>query len=126
MTKRRFGNILLAFLAFGAVLLVMYGSSFLISAVSAVAGALLLGPDRADMIYNFMMDNMNLYSFLVYAVAFAMVMLWYYFAVVAPIGTKVYTEESTKRITPVCFGWMCELFANETLQKWKQVSGARK
>lgn len=109
MTKRRFGNILLAFLAFGAVLLVMYGSSFLISAVSAVAGALLLGPDRADMIYNFMMDNMNLYSFLVYAVAFAMVMLWYYFAVVAPIGTKVYTEESTKRITPVCFGWIALL-----------------
>lgn len=109
MTKRRIGNILLALLAFGAVLLVMYGSSFLISAASAAGGAILLGPDGTDMIYNLLMENLNLYSFLVYMVALAMALLWYYFAFVAPVGTKVYTEESTKRITPVCFGWIALL-----------------
>lgn len=109
MTKRRIGNILLALLAFGAVLLVMYGSSFLISAASAVGGAFLLGPDGTDMIYNLLMDNLNLYSFLVYMVALVMALLWYYFAFVAPVGIKVYTEERTKRITPVCFGWIALL-----------------
>ena len=51
----------MAFLVFVVTIMLLYGGSFILAVGAAVGGAVMGGDAGIDMIYEFMMDNTNLF-----------------------------------------------------------------
>ncbi|HIZ81892.1 MAG TPA: CPBP family intramembrane metalloprotease [Candidatus Mediterraneibacter pullistercoris] len=102
-------NYVLAALVFIITMLLISGSGFLLSFGAALFGVMAGGPDGPDMVYEYLMDNMNLYSCLIYMIPGIVFLLWYYFAFVEPVGTGRFAAAQTKRLTPSCFLWLVPL-----------------
>lgn len=96
----------MAFLVFGLTLALIYGGSVILALGAAIGGALLGGEAGVNIIYNFMLNNLNLYSCLTYLIPGAVFLLWYYFAFVEKRGIKQTVFSHTRRLTPACFGWV--------------------
>lgn len=96
----------MAFLVFGLTLALIYGGSFILALGAGIGGALLGGEAGINMIYNFVLNNSNLYSCLIYLIPGAVFLLWYYFAFVEKRGIKQTISSHTRRLTPACFGWV--------------------
>ena len=96
----------MAFLVFGLTLALIYGGSVILALGAAIGGALLGGEAGVNIIYNFMLNNLNLYSCLIYLIPGAVFLLWYYFAFVEKRGIKQTVSSHTRRLTPACFGWV--------------------
>ena len=96
----------MAFLVFGLTLALIYGGSVILALGAAIGGALLGGEAGVNIIYNFMLNNLNLYSCLTYLIPGAVFLLWYYFAFVEKRGIKQTVSSHTRRLTPACFGWV--------------------
>ena len=85
MTKKYYG---IALLAFVALMALMYGGSVIISFEVAMGGLLIAGERGIDMGYNFLMDNPNFFSILIYLIPTAVMLPWYYFAFVEKRGVR--------------------------------------
>lgn len=96
----------MAFLVFVLTLALIYGGSFVLGLGAAIGGALLGGDAGIEMLYEFMMNNSNLFSCLIYLVPGTVFVLWYYFAFIEKRGIKATIASHTRRITPACFGWL--------------------
>ena len=103
---KKSGYYVMAFLVFGLTLALIYGGSVILALGAAIGGALLGGEAGVNIIYNFMLNNLNLYSCLTYLIPGAVFLLWYYFAFVEKRGIKQTVSSHTRRLTPACFGWV--------------------
>ena len=103
---KRTGYYGMAFLVFVVTIMLLYGGPFILAVGAAVGGAVMGGDAGIDMIYEFMMDNTNLFSCLIYFIPGTVFLLWYYFAFVEKRGVKQTFYFHTRRLSPVCFGWL--------------------
>ena len=103
---RNYSNYAMALLVFAAVMVMMNGSSILITVATAAAGAVLDGYSGRGRAYYFLFENINLYTALVYMITTVPLLLWYYFAFVEKRGGKAFWKSQTKQLTPVSFLWM--------------------
>ena len=103
MKKKYYG---IAFLAFIALLVLMYGGSLLVSLGAFIGGVILAGERGMELIYNLLIDNPNFFSILVYAIPMALILPWYYLAFVEKRGVAQTLRAHTRRLTPVCFLWV--------------------
>ncbi len=106
MTKKYYG---IALLAFVALMALMYGGSVIISFEVAMGGLLIAGERGIDMGYNFLMDNPNFFSILIYLIPTAVMLPWYYFAFVEKRGVRQAFYAHTRRLSPICFVWVAVL-----------------
>lgn len=103
---KKAGNYGLAFLVFMLTMALLYGGSIILAVGAGIGGVLLGGEAGINMIYEFMMNNSNLFSCLIYLMPGAVFLLWYYFAFVEKRGIKQTFYSHTRRLTPACFGWL--------------------
>ena len=108
MTRKSTGkfNYLLALLVFGLTMLLMYLAAGVLTFGISLAAVLLQGMNGAGRVYSYLMDNMNLYSVLVYLIVLSVFGLWYYFAFVQKTGMKSYARGSVAQFSPLSFVWM--------------------
>lgn len=106
MKKRYYGIALLVFLVLMAL---MYGGSILISFGVVIGGILFAGERGIDMGYNFLMDNPNFFSILIYLICTAIMLPWYYFAFIEKRGVRQTLHAHTRRLSPICFVWVAVL-----------------
>lgn len=102
---RKYGNYAIALLVFAVLMAVMNGSAMLLTLMASVAGTVIDGDNGAVRTYRFLLDNLNLYSMLVYLIAAVPVILWYYFAFVEKQGMKTFWSDQTARIRPISILW---------------------
>lgn len=102
-------NYVLAALVFIFTMALMNGSAFLISAGAAFGGVMVAGIDGGNVAYTYLMDNLNLYSVLIYVITGSVFLLWYYFAFIEPMGVAKFARANTRKLTPVCFIWLVPL-----------------
>lgn len=103
---KRTGYYGMAFLVFVITIVLLYGGSLILAVGAGVGGALLGGDAGLNMIYEFMMNNLNLFSCLIYLITGTVFLLWYYFAFIEKRGIKQTVYFHTRRLTPACFGWL--------------------
>ena len=96
----------MAVLVFALTMVLMNGSGILLSAGSALFGMMIGGVNGVYSLYEFLMNNLNLYSCLIYMISGTVFLLWYYFAVVEPAGVNTFVNVQTKRLSPYCFVWL--------------------
>lgn len=106
MRKRYYG---IALLVFVVVMALMYGGSVLVSFEVVLGGVLVAGERGIDMGYNFLMDNPNFFSILIYLIPVAIMLPWYYFAFIEKRGIGQTLQAHTRRLSPICFVWVAVL-----------------
>ena len=102
-------NYVLAVLVFVFTMILINGSGLLLSVGSALFGAVIGGAGGIDMVYEYLLDNLNLYSCLIYVITGSVFLLWYYFAFIAPVGADRFLTAQTKKLSPSCFIWLVPL-----------------
>lgn len=103
---KKAGNYGLAFLVFVLTMALLYGGSIILAVGAGVGGVVLGGEAGINMVYEFMMNNSNLFSCLIYLMPGVVFLLWYYFAFVEKRGIKQTFYSHARRLTPACFGWL--------------------
>lgn len=99
----------LALLVFVLTMLLMNGAGLLLSLGMSVVGALSGGTAGVEIVYEYLMDNLNLYSCLIYMVVGTVFLLWYYFAFIEPEGVNRFVNAQTRKLSPACFLWLIPL-----------------
>lgn len=100
------GNYLIALIVFALTMLLINGSGILIAMMAAAGGMMLRGVDGLTDAYNYLMDNLNLFSALTYLPLFVLFGLWYYFAVTEKEGIGRSAERVKKNIYPASILWI--------------------
>ncbi|WP_072525788.1 CPBP family intramembrane glutamic endopeptidase [Clostridium sp. Marseille-P3244] len=103
MKKAR--NYGIAAVVFILMIVLLNGSAVVLSAGIGIVGAVLGGYEGINLVYDFMMNNMNLLTGLAYIIPGTVFFLWYYFAFVEKQGISVFLRSHTRRLTPASFGW---------------------
>ena len=103
---KKTNNYWMAVLVFVATMALLYGGAIILSLGAAVGGAVIGGGRAIELIDRFMTENMNLFSCLIYVVPGAVFITWYYFAFVEKRGIRETLYSHTRRLCPVCFGWI--------------------
>lgn len=103
---KRHVNYVLAGLVFVVTMVLLYGSSVLLSSAAAVIGFFLQGGMLNEGIYHYLLNNQNLFSCMIYLVLAVVFCMWFYFAFVEKQGTASFAAEQTKRLSPAAFGWL--------------------
>lgn len=103
MKKAR--NYGIAAVVFILMIVLLNGSAVILSAGVGIVGAVLGGYEGINLVYDFMMNNMNLLTGLAYIIPGTVFFLWYYFAFVEKQGISVFLRSHTRRLTPASFGW---------------------
>ena len=98
-------NYLIALIIFALTMLLINGSGILISMMAAIGGLMFRGPNGLTDAYNYLMDNLNLYSALTYIPLFVLFGLWYYFAVTEKEGIKQSAARIRQNISPASILW---------------------
>ena len=96
----------MAFLVFVTTMALLYGGTVALTLVMMTGGVLIRGEAGVDRIYEYLMQNANLFSCLVYLMLAVVFLLWYYFAFVEKRGIKQSVYLHTRKLSPVCFGWI--------------------
>ena len=99
----------MAVLVFAITMVLMNGSAILLSLGTSIFGMFIGGYNGADMTYNFLMDNLNLYSCMIYVITGTVYLLWYYFVFIEPAGLNKFVNAQTGKLSPVCFIWLVPL-----------------
>lgn len=99
----------MAVLVFAITMVLMNGSAILLSLGTSIFGMFIGGYNGADMTYNFLMDNLNLYSCMIYVITGTVFLLWYYFVFIEPAGLNKFVNAQTGKLSPVCFIWLVPL-----------------
>ena len=103
MKKAR--NYGIAAVVFILMIVLLNGSAVVLSAGVGIVGAVLGGYEGINLVYDFMMNNMNLLTGLAYIIPGTVFFLWYYFVFVEKHGISVFLRSHTRRLTPASFGW---------------------
>ncbi len=106
---KKASNYGIAALVFIITMVLINGSSILLAVGASVMGLVMGGNDGVDLVYDFMMNHLNLFSCLVYIIPGTVFLLWYYFAYIEPQGLGRYVEAQTSKLSPVCFIWLVPL-----------------
>lgn len=102
-------NYVLAVLVFLFTMILINGSGIFLSLGTGLLGVVFGGTAGANTVYEFLMDNLNLYSCMIYVITGTVFLLWYYFACIEPVGTKRFADIQTRRLSPACFLWLIPL-----------------
>ena len=103
MKKAR--NYGIAAVVFILMIVLLNGSAVVLSAGVGIVGAVLGGFEGINLVYDFMMDHMNLLTGLAYIIPGTAFLLWYYFAFVEKQGFRAFFRSHTRRLTPASYGW---------------------
>lgn len=106
---KKASNYGIAATVFIITMILINGASILLAIGASVIGIAIGGSAGADLVYDFMMDNLNLYSCLVYMITGTVFLLWYYFAFIEPQGLGRFVDKQTAKLSPVCFIWLVPL-----------------
>ena len=106
---KKAANYGMAVLVFAITMVLMNGSAILLSLGTSIFGMFICGYNGADMTYNFLMDNLNLYSCMIYVITGTVFLLWYYFVFIEPAGLNKFVNAQTGKLSPVCFIWLVPL-----------------
>ena len=106
---KKAANYGMAVLVFAITMVLMNGSAILLSLGTSIFGMFIGGYNGADMTYNFLMDNLNLYSCMIYVITGTVFLLWYYFVFIEPAGLNKFVNAQTGKLSPVCFIWLVPL-----------------
>ncbi len=106
---KKAANYGMAVLVFAITMVLMNGSAILLSLGTSIFGMFIDGYNGADMTYNFLMDNLNLYSCMIYVITGTVFLLWYYFVFIEPAGLNKFVNAQTGKLSPVCFIWLVPL-----------------
>lgn len=96
----------IAALVFVLTMALMNGSGILLSVGTALFGTMIGGVSGINSVYEFLMNNLNLYSCLIYVITGTVFLLWYYFAVIEPRGVNKFVNAQTKKLSPSSFVWL--------------------
>ncbi len=99
----------IAALVFVITMILMNGAAIALVVGTTVIGVFIGGNAGVDIVYDFLMDHLNLYSCLIYVIPGAVFLLWYYFAFIEPVGVSRFTDRQTRKLSPTCFIWMTVL-----------------
>lgn len=99
----------MAALVFVLTMILMNGAGILLSIGAMFIGVMLGGDAGVNLVYNYLMDHLNLYSCLIYVIPGTVFLLWYYFAFIEQQGAGRFVEAQTKKLSPVCFVWLVPL-----------------
>lgn len=99
----------MAALVFVLTMILMNGAGILLSIGAMFIGVMLGGDAGVNLVYNYLMDHLNLYSCLIYVIPGTVFLLWYYFAFIEQKGAGRFLEAQTKKLSPVCFVWLVPL-----------------
>ena len=99
-------NYLIALAVFALTMLLINGSGILISMMAMVGGIMFRGVSGLTDAYNYLMDNLNLFSALTYLPLLILFGLWYYFAVTEKEGIRRSAARIRKNIFPASILWM--------------------
>lgn len=99
----------LALLVFVFTMLLMNGAGLLLSLGMSLFGVLSEGTAGVEIVYEYLMENLNLYSCLIYMIVGTVFLLWYYFAFVEPEGVNRFVNAQTRKLSPACFLWLIPL-----------------
>lgn len=99
----------IAALVFVITMILINGAGIVLAIGMAVIGIIIGGSAGVDIVYDFLMDHLNLYSCLIYVIPGAVFLLWYYFAVIEPDGVSRFTDKQTRKLSPSCFIWLAVL-----------------
>lgn len=96
----------IAVLVFVLTMVLMNGSAILLVAGAAFFGTMIDGVNGVNGVYEFLMNNLNLFTCLIYVITGSVFLLWYYFAIVEPAGALSFVNAQTRRLNPSCFVWL--------------------
>lgn len=99
-------NYVLAVLIFIITMLLFNGGGIILAVGAYVGAAMAGGSAGVDGAYDFLLNNLNLYSCLIYLIPGVVFTLWYYFAFVERQGAAAFMKRQTRRLSPSCFGWL--------------------
>ena len=99
-------NYVLAVLIFIITMLLFNGGGIILAVGAYVGAAMAGGSAGVDGAYDFLLNNLNLYSCLIYLIPGVVFALWYYFAFVERRGAAAFMKRQTRRLSPSCFGWL--------------------
>lgn len=99
-------NYVLAVLIFIITMLLFNGGGIILAVGAYVGAAMAGGSAGVDGAYDFLLNNLNLYSCLIYLIPGVVFALWYYFAFVERQGVAAFMKRQTRRLSPSCFGWL--------------------
>ena len=97
---------MLAVLIFIITMLLFNGGGIILAVGAYVGAAMAGGSAGVDGAYDFLLNNLNLYSCLIYLIPGVVFALWYYFAFVERQGAAAFMKRQTRRLSPSCFGWL--------------------
>lgn len=106
---KKASNFGMAVLVFVITMLLMNGAGILLATGTSVIGLAIGGSNGVNLVYDFMMNHLNLYSCLIYVIFGTVFLLWYYFAFIEPQGTGKFAAAQTQKLSPVCFIWLVPL-----------------
>lgn len=99
-------NYAIAAIIFILTMALLNGGSIILALGASLGGAMIGGEAGIEGAYNFLLDNLNLLSCLMYLIPGVVFILWYYFAFVENQGTTAFLRAQTKRLSASCFGWL--------------------
>lgn len=102
---KKCNNYLLAAAVFILILILLYGSSFGITAVFSLIGMIFGGQEGLTKSYMFLLDHANLISALVYLVPAFIFIPWYYFAAAEKKGMAHFASSQTRKLSAAGFVW---------------------
>lgn len=106
---KKASNYGIAALVFIITMVLINGAGILLAIGASVIGLAIGGSAGVDLVYDFMMNHLNLYSCLIYVIPGTVFLLWYYFAFIEPQGLGRFVDAQTARLSPVCFIWLVPL-----------------
>ena len=96
----------IAVLVFVLTMILMNGSGILLVSGAAFFGTMIGGVNGVNGVYEFLMNNLNLFTCLIYVITGSVFLLWYYFAFAEPAGVPRFVNAQTRRLSPSCFVWL--------------------
>lgn len=99
----------IAALVFVITMILINGAGIVLAIGAAVIGIVIGGSAGVDIVYDFLMNHLNLYSCLIYVIPGVVFLLWYYFAFIEPVGVSRFTVSQTRKLSPSCFIWLTVL-----------------
>lgn len=106
---KKASNYGIAALVFVLTMVLINGAGILLAIGSSFIGLTMGGSGGVDVVYDFMMNHLNLYSCLIYMIMGTVFLLWYYFAFIEPQGIGRFVDIQTAKLSPVCFLWLIPL-----------------
>ena len=97
---KKASNYGIAALVFIITMVLINGAGILLAIGASVIGLAIGGSAGVELVYDFMMNHLNLYSCLIYVIPGTVFLLWYYFAFIEPQGLGRFVDAQTAKAFP--------------------------